>query len=151
MEVYIEQLNRLLQTSSNVALLLKHLPPCPYISLLPKTSLFHACCFPLDPLSISSLMLGLASSNLGGTSGLQIHLTPKSNHIVTASWQCPSCLPPLYLPEQSLTLSANALPLICLSNSSSSSEDRFKFLLPQGHLIHQPEVSFMSQRPHNDL
>lgn len=118
MEVYIEQLNRLLQTSSNVALLLKHLPPCPYISLLPKTSLFHPYCFPLDPLSISSLMLGLASSNLGSTSGLQIHLTPRSNHIVTPSWQYPSCLPPLYLPEQSITLSANALPLICLSNSS---------------------------------
>lgn len=64
-------------------LFLDHLPPPPYISLLPKISLPHACCFPLDTFSIPSLMLDLASSNLSITSGLQICLTPRFNHIVT--------------------------------------------------------------------
>lgn len=142
-----------------VALFLNHLPPSPCISLLPKTSPFpHAWWFPLDPFPSRNLVLDLASSNFGITSGSRICLATEYNHIVTASWQSPSYphsgpllyLPPLHLPKHSVALSTNVFPAIHSSNSHPSLKGKFKhLLLPWGCLIHNLEVSFRSQRPHN--
>lgn len=144
-----------------VALFLNHLPPSPCISFLPQTSPFpHAWWCPLDPFPSLNLVLDLASSNFGITSGswIILSLATEYNHIVTASWQCPSyppsCpllrLPPLHLPKHSIVLSTSVFPAICSSYSHPSLKGKFKhLLLHRGCLIHNLEVSFRSQRPHN--
>lgn len=112
----------------------------------------------MDPFTFPNLVLDLASSNFGITSGSRMCLATEYNHRVTASWQCPSyppscpllCLPPLHLPKHSIALSTNVFPAICSSNSRPFLKGKFKQqLLPRGCLIHNLEVSFRASRPHN--
>lgn len=162
MRVCTVQLSGLLQASSHHSIIPNHVSLSAQVPVLTSPKLLSPMLVALHwILSPSpSLMFHLASFSLGVTSGLWLCLTPGWDHIVAASWPWPSCppslplpcQPPLHLPKHSVTLPTNVLPLGCLSYCYTSFKGRFKCLiLPQGGLIHRPEVSVMPQRPNTYL